>query len=160
MIACAQQMPKTSLRRLGPEWSLECASLHAASFACSWPELDFERLLAAPEVLGTGRIEPEGTKLVGFALSRAAADEAEILTIAVSPDRRRRGLGASLMAAHLPGLAELGVKHLFLEVNADNAAARALYARFGFRQVGMRKAYYRRESSSPADALVMRADLG
>lgn len=159
MIAAARQLVETRLERLRPEWSRQCASLHAESFAFPWPEAEFARLLAAPEVFTTGMVEARASKLAGFALARAGADEAEVLTIAIARDRRGQGLGASLLAAHLKNLAAIGVTRLFLEVDEGNFAARALYARLGFRQVGERKAYYRKEGAEPARALVLRADL-
>lgn len=160
MIDGGQDSAPTDLRQIGAEWSIECARLHAASFALPWPATDFEQLLAAREAMSVGVVEAEGSSLAGFVLSRFAADEAEILTIAVPPERRRRGIGKALLAAHLAGLTALGVTRLFLEVDAENGAARALYARFGFCQVGAREAYYRGENGTRTSALVLRADLG
>ncbi|MGH6848286.1 MAG: GNAT family N-acetyltransferase, partial [Methylocella sp.] len=97
--------------------------------------------------------------LAGFVLSRVAAGEAEILTMAVAPEWRRRGIASCLLAPHLAGLAATRVSRLFLEVDVENTAARALYANFGFEQVGERKAYYRTAGAPPAGALVMRRDL-
>lgn len=92
----------------------------------------------------------------GFVLARAAADEAEILTLAVVPAWRRRGLGAALLAAAQRRAASLGAAQLFLEVAADNDAARALYAGAGFEAVGLRRGYY----AGGRDALVLRRALG
>jgi ribosomal-protein-alanine N-acetyltransferase len=159
MIERARRLEKTRLERLGPEWSHDCARLHGESFAFPWPEAEFAQLLATPEVVSTGAIDIGQTRLTGFAFSRAGADEAEVLTFAVARDRRGQGLGANLMAMHLRELIARGTARLFLEVDEGNIAARALYARFGFRQVGERKAYYRKEGAAPTSALVLRADL-
>jgi ribosomal-protein-alanine N-acetyltransferase len=159
MFSSFVKTPLPSNRRIGPERSVECAAIHAASFAYPWNEADFERLLLAPEVVATGAIDVRDCNLAGFVLSRAALDEAEILTVAVARQRRRCGIGKSLMAAHLTGLAAIGVKRLFLEVDADNAAALALYASYGFRKVAERKGYYRTLDAKQAGALVMRRDL-
>jgi ribosomal-protein-alanine N-acetyltransferase len=148
-----------SPRPIGGEWSAECARIHASSFAYPWQEADIEQLLLAPEIFAAGAIDAKDQTLAGFIMSRVALDEAEILTLAVAPERRRCGIGQSLLSAHLAGLASQGVNRVFLEVDIDNAAARALYERFGFRQVGERKAYYRTEGGKPASALVMRLDL-
>lgn len=91
----------------------------------------------------------------GMALARVAADEAEILTIAVDPAVQRRGLGAALLRHLMRRAAETGALRMFLEVSQRNAAARALYAGCGFEEVGRRKSYYRDGS----DALVLLATL-
>ncbi|HTL99331.1 MAG TPA: GNAT family N-acetyltransferase [Holophagaceae bacterium] len=72
-----------------------------------------------------------------------AAGEAELLRIAVDPARRGEGLGKALLAACEAELAASGIRELRLEVRVSNAAARALYARAGWRESGLRKAYYR-----------------
>jgi [ribosomal protein S18]-alanine N-acetyltransferase len=82
-----------------------------------------------------------------------------MLTIAVTPASRRKGVGAALLASHLATLAAEGAKSLHLEVEADNQAALALYRRFDFRQVGERKAYYRKADGMRAAALVLRRDF-
>ncbi len=91
----------------------------------------------------------------GFVMWRRIGDEAEILTIAVAPDRRRQGCATALIDAVIDALRGEGARSLFLEVDAGNIAAIALYERRGFVRIARRKRYYR----SGADALVMRADL-
>ncbi|PQA88375.1 ribosomal protein S18-alanine N-acetyltransferase [Hyphococcus luteus] len=95
------------------------------------------------------------SKPQGFAVWRDLGDEAELLTIGVAAAARRKGLGAALLAAVLDAAHGVGANRFFLEVGADNAAARALYARAGFSQVGVRKAYY----ADGADADVLARDL-
>ena len=94
----------------------------------------------------------------GFILWRAAGGEAEILTLAVDPARRRTGLGHSLTLAALAAATDSGAKVMFLEVAADNPAAIALYEKAGFSRAGLRKAYYVRTKGF-ADALVLRRAL-
>ncbi|MCO6418874.1 GNAT family N-acetyltransferase [Siccirubricoccus sp. KC 17139] len=91
----------------------------------------------------------------GFILARAAAGEAEILTLAVVPAARRRGCGAALLGAALGLAAGLGAEAMFLEVAASNEAAQALYAGAGFLPVGRRRRYY----ADGGDALVLRRAL-
>ncbi|WP_297297215.1 ribosomal protein S18-alanine N-acetyltransferase [uncultured Methylovirgula sp.] len=153
-----------SIRRLGPQGGKACASIHAQSFPHPWSTEEFESLLAARDVIAHAAMRPASLRHwaagpAGFVLSRQAADEAEILTLAVAPGARRRGIGAALLANHLPALAAAGVRCLFLEVEADNKAAIKLYQSFGFRQVGERKAYYRAADGGRATALVLRRDL-
>jgi ribosomal-protein-alanine N-acetyltransferase len=147
------------IRPIGAERSAECAAIHATSFAYPWQEADFEQLFVASGTFADGAIEAKEEHLAGFVLSRIAAGEAEILTIAVAPEWRRRGIATSLLTPHMAGLAAIRVDRLFLEVDAENSAACALYARFGFQEVGERKAYYRTAGARLAGALVMRRDL-
>jgi ribosomal-protein-alanine N-acetyltransferase len=91
----------------------------------------------------------------GMILARWVADEAEILTLAVGPDQRRRGLGAALLRQAMEFAAGLGAVSMFLEVAVDNAPARALYAAHGFAEAGARRHYY----SDGTDALILRSTL-
>ena len=137
------------------------AALHGESFGPlgerAWTRQDLAGLLAAPGVMGL-LLQAEGRD-AGLALCRVAADEAELLTIAVRPAERRRGAGRRLLTAVIDHAREAGARALFLEVGADNPPARALYEAMGFRAVGTRTAYYRRGGGPPADALIMRLSL-
>ncbi len=86
---------------------------------------------------------------------RRIGDEAEILTLAVAPEHQRQGCASALLTAVIAALRNEGVRALFLEVDAGNAAAIALYAGCGFVRIARRRRYYR----TGADALVMRVDL-
>lgn len=147
------------LRPLRTEYAEECAPIHATGFAHPWSAEEFASLLASPSAIGTAAIDPASFRLRGFALSRLAVDEAEILTIAVAPAWRKRGVGRELLGAHLQQATLAGARLIFLEVDADNVPALALYKRFGFSQVGERAGYYRRRDGKLATALVMRKDL-
>jgi len=134
-------------------------ALHRTAFAEPWDQRALAGLLSGPGVAGVLAVDAgPATQPLGFILCRAAADEAEVLTIAVHPDARRRGVGRALMGACGRRLAGLGVERLFLEVAAGNGAARALYAACGFAQVGRRKNYYARPDG-PEDALVLAVDV-
>ncbi len=78
----------------------------------------------------------------GMILGRVAADEAEILTLAVDPGQRRRGIGTALLSAATARAANLGATFMFLEVAVTNDPARALYAAHGFIEAGVRRHYY------------------
>ena len=95
----------------------------------------------------------------GFILSRIAADEAEILSIVIAKNARRKGVGGQLLTTHLSALAQSGAQTVFLEVDELNVSALALYRHFGFEKVGERKAYYKRKDGSSPAALVMRRCL-
>jgi ribosomal-protein-alanine N-acetyltransferase len=149
--------PEPVLSEAGPRDAAALAALHAAAFRRGWSEDEFERLLLDHNVIVHRAIT--GRTLAGFILSRLAAGEAEILSVAVAASRRSRGLGRKLLDLHLRRLAGLGATAVFLEVDEDNAPARRLYARAGFRDVGRRPAYYARGAQPPANALVLRRDL-
>ena len=152
--------PRTpTIRPLRSEAADSCARLHAKSFAHPWSSQEFATLLANRAVFASGAVDPVDGTLRGFILSRKAADEAEILSIAVDAALRRRGVAASLLEELLPSVAAAGAKTMFLEVDKDNVAALALYRRFSFTQVGERKGYVRRADGSTATALILRVEL-
>jgi ribosomal-protein-alanine N-acetyltransferase len=133
------------------------AQLHGASFHRGWGEGEFEAMLSERNTL-VHRLRL-GRKLIGFAVSRIAADEAEILSIAVDAGHRGRGLSRNLLLTHLGHLAGRGVRTIFLEVEAQNQPARRLYERAGFAVTGRRERYYRQASGEQLNALLMRRDL-
>jgi len=91
----------------------------------------------------------------GMLLGRIAADEAEVLTLAVMPELRQQGVAAGLLRAAKAHVGAAGAKALFLEVSAANRPALALYRGAGFVEVGRRRRYY----ADSSDALVMRVNL-
>jgi ribosomal-protein-alanine N-acetyltransferase len=133
------------------------AQLHAASFHRGWGESEFESMLAERNTL-VHRLKL-GRKIIGFAVSRMAADEAEILSIAIDAGHRGRGLSRDLLLTHLGHLAGRGVRSIFLEVEENNQPARRLYQRAGFGVVGRRERYYRQADGEQLNALLMRRDL-
>jgi ribosomal-protein-alanine N-acetyltransferase len=92
-------------------------------------------------------------------LVRTAADEAEVLTIAVGPGSRGRGYGRMLMEEALRRLYRERTAFCFLEVDRDNRPAVALYRSLGFVVAGERRRYYPDPQSGDGTALVMRVQL-
>jgi [ribosomal protein S18]-alanine N-acetyltransferase len=133
------------------------AQLHGASFHRGWGEGEFESMLTERNTL-VHRLRI-GRKVVGFAVSRLAADEAEILSIAVAASHRGRGLSRNLLLTHLGHLAGRGVRTVFLEVEENNQPARRLYDRTGFAVAGRRERYYRQPGGEDLNAVLMRRDL-
>jgi ribosomal-protein-alanine N-acetyltransferase len=129
------------------------AAVHAASFQRGWGEDEIHRLIIDRNVVAH-RVTV-GQTLSGFILSRLAADEAEILSIAVAPAWRGRRLARPLLTLNLRRLAGLGARSVFLEVGERNTPARRLYDGAGFREVARREGYY----EGSATALVLRRDL-
>ena len=94
----------------------------------------------------------EDEPAAGFALSRGAADEEELLLIAVDPDHRGRGIGSALLERFIAAAHTRGARRLFLEMREGNRAE-SLYRLYGFERVGRRRHYYRRGSAGPLDAI-------
>lgn len=124
------------------------AAIHGSAFAPpdAWSRNVFSLQLGLHNVFGL--LHPDG----GMILMRLAADEAEVLTIAVSPAVRRRGIASALLAEATTQAAAAGAAAIFLEVSVANIAAMRLYTAAGFHEVGQRRHYY----SDGADALVLR----
>lgn len=125
------------------------AGLHARAMPdAAWDEAAFARLLGLPGVFA---FAGEG----GFVLARSAADEAEILMLAVLAKARRRGLGRQLLRSAAAEARRRGARRLFLEVAEANLPAVGLYRAEGFAEAGRRRRYY----ADGADALVLALNL-
>lgn len=147
------------------------ATVHADAFQHHWSMDEFLRLIENENVraLQCRRpatwLRPASLGPKGFVLARIAADEAEILTIAVAKDARGLGIGKALMRAIMSDLYADRISHLFLEVDENNEAAVGLYQGLQFKEVGERKSYYSpnkgegEENPTRPRALVMRVDL-
>ncbi len=106
-----------------------------------------------------GEVAVDDGQIVGFSLSRYAANEAELLLVAVLPEWRRRGVGATLISRAIAEVERRGADAIFLEVRDANHAASALYRAQGFAPVGRRKAYYAGQDQRRYDAITMRRCL-
>jgi ribosomal-protein-alanine N-acetyltransferase len=137
-----------------PRDAAAIAALHGASFRRGWGEDEVHRLLLDRTVITHRAVIRRA--MVGFIMSRMAADEAEILSVAIAPSRRGRGFSRPLLDVHLRSLAGLGARAVFLEVDEHNEPALQLYSGAGFHEVGRRQGYYQ----AGAAALVLRRDLG
>lgn len=131
------------------------AALHGRCFTTPrpWTEAEFAGFLADP--LAFVLVEGDA----GFLLGRVVAGEAELLTLAVAPEARRRGLGRKLLARFIYQARLRAAETAFLEVAAGNAAARALYLAGGFAESGRRKHYYHGPDGTHDDAIVMASCL-
>lgn len=135
------------------------ARLHALGFYRGWPREDFFSYLteaATPVYVACDARR----RVAGFAMLRLAGEEAELITIAVDPKWRGKGVGAALLRAAFDDLMMSPVKRMFLEVADDNPPALTLYRKHGFAEISRRQGYYARANGSPATALVMARDLG
>jgi ribosomal-protein-alanine N-acetyltransferase len=134
-----------------PAHAAALAAIHASAFPPreTWGEDAIAIQLALPGVFGL--IDDRG----GMLLGRSAADEAEVLTLAVVPSARRQGIATALLHAARAQVAAFGGVAMLLEVATGNAAALALYERERFIEVGRRRRYY----ADSSDALVLRMNL-
>lgn len=137
----------------------DLARLHALGFYRGWPCEDFSAYLTQRETPAYVATDAR-RRVAGFAMIRLAGDEAELITVAVDPKWRNRGIGGALLDAVFADLMMTPARRMFLEVAEDNPAAIALYRRKGFREIGRRAGYYARAGGEPATALVMAHDLG
>jgi ribosomal-protein-alanine N-acetyltransferase len=101
-----------------------------------------------------------GDGIEGYAGVDLGGDVADVMTVAVVPGWRGRGLGDLLVGELVRRAGKSGASSLMLEVRADNRAARRLYERHGFEEVSVRRRYYRQPDGPDVDALVMRRRLG
>lgn len=132
----------------------EMAALYARAFpgGRAWAAGEIAALTEAPGGFAV-------TEADGFAIGRAAAGEAELITIAVAPEARRTGIGRRLLEAFEDAARGRGALAAFLEVAADNEAALALYRAQGWDETGRRRGYYRRAGGA-VDAVTMTKPLG
>ncbi|MCA1737796.1 MAG: ribosomal protein S18-alanine N-acetyltransferase [Actinobacteria bacterium] len=118
----------------------------------SWSEAIWREELSSP--FGLYLVLEEGRVLSGYIGVKLISDEAHVMTLAVHPERRRRGLARTLIEAALDAPSSGGVRRVHLEVRPSNLPARTLYASMGFAETGLRPGYYGDE-----DALLMTLDL-
>jgi [ribosomal protein S18]-alanine N-acetyltransferase len=130
------------------------ADIEATGETPSWTEAAVRATLAMPTTRAFV-VEREGA-VAGHLLAAVVLDEAEVLIVAVHPAWRRRGLGRTLLAAAVADWRGAGVSRAFLDVRADNGAARALYAAAGWSEIGRRAGYY----ADGADAVVLELQVG
>ncbi|MEU4509888.1 ribosomal protein S18-alanine N-acetyltransferase [Nonomuraea wenchangensis] len=94
-------------------------------------------------------------EIVGYAGLAAAADQADVQTIAVLDKHQGRGIGSALLTELLAEARRRGAREMFLEVRADNPRAQSVYRRFEFEEIGTRRRYY----DDGTDAIMMRRKL-
>lgn len=135
------------------------ASLHGQCFENGWSSESFAAFIGDSPCVALKATTGQPNAVVGLVVARVGSDEAEILTLAVAPDCRRRRIAETLIKETVEILVQWGIRRLFLEVSAANEAAGRLYANLGFAQYGTRRNYYRRPNRPPEDALCLSLDL-
>jgi ribosomal-protein-alanine N-acetyltransferase len=148
-------MPRRAVRPLAAADLAAVVRIEHETFPDPWPLAAFQETLARAEVRGIALDDDDG-RFLGYGLCVLAADEGEILNLAVDPGLRRQGAGRALLEAMLDMLKAGGAAQVFLEVRRSNEAAIALYRSMGFVPLGSRRAYY---SQPREDALTMVLDV-
>lgn len=144
-----------SIEQAGAEYADVMAAIHSPCFEDAWDSKAMAQLLATPgSVALLAAQDKAGEKQpCGFVMARAAADEMEILTLAVLPDKRRRGVARALLQALRQRAAQAGIKQIFIEYARDNQAAHTLYESTGYAPSGVRSNYYKSQDGTACDAI-------
>ena len=124
--------------------------------AAHWAEQDYSRIFSADAVSRRIALVIEASGIIGFIVAGAVGNEWEIENMAVAAGFRRRGVGLRLVTALLDLARRKGAESVYLEVRESNTAARGLYRRCGFCEVGSRRDYYR---DPPEKAILCRFTL-
>ena len=131
------------------------AALEKACFSDPWSESSVHSELSNP--LSLWLVAEKGGAVAGYIGSQSVLDAADMMNVAVVQKSRRGGVAEALIGSLIARLEEAGVRSLSLEVRVSNDAARALYEKLGFSEVGRRKNYYTKPKE---DALILRKDWG
>jgi ribosomal-protein-alanine N-acetyltransferase len=148
-------MPRPTVRALAPADLAAVVRIERAAFPDPWSANAFRETLAREAARGVV-LEDDGGHCIGYGICVLAADEGEILNLAVDPKHRRQGSGRALALAMLDLLKTGGAGRVYLEVRRSNEAAIGLYRALGFVPLGERRAYY---SQPREDALTMVLDV-
>jgi ribosomal-protein-alanine N-acetyltransferase len=130
-------------------------AIENAIYTHPWTRGNFADSLRAGYRCCTWRLEAE---VLGYFVLMVAAGEAHLLNLSIAPAAQRRGHGAALLGEAMGIGRELGARHIFLEVRPSNVAGQALYERFGFKRIAVRRGYYPAKSGRE-DALVLSRSL-
>jgi ribosomal-protein-alanine N-acetyltransferase len=133
----------------------EVMPIESAIYTHPWTRGNFADSLRAGYECRTLR---QGAELIGYLVVMAAAGEAHLLNLSVAAEHQRRGHGSALLGEAAALARGMGAKSLFLEVRPSNRGAQALYTRFGFRRIAVRRGYYPAHTGRE-DALVLALTL-
>ena len=128
----------------------QIAQMEAQCFSDPWSEKSIASELENP--LSLWLVAEENGQVFGYVGSQTVLDESDMMNVAVDPRFRRQGIARALIETLIAELAKMGSRCLRLEVRVSNENARALYARMGFQQLGLRKNYYHNPKE---DALIL-----
>ena len=153
MSAVLKEPPR--LAPMGERDLEEVIAIERAIYSHPWTRGNFSDSLRAGYECRTWRLEGE---LIGYFILLLAAGEAHLLNLSIAARHQRSGHGRALLREAVEFARRRGARSLFLEVRPSNLAAQALYTRFGFRHIGVRRGYYPAHSGRE-DALVLTLPL-
>ena len=133
----------------------EVVAIEDAIYSHPWTRGNFIDSLRAAYVCRTLRI---GAELIGYFVLMVGAGEAHLLNLSIAAPHQRAGHGSALLREAAELARQLGARSLFLEVRPSNRGAQALYTRFGFRKIAVRRGYYPAHTGRE-DALVLTLPL-
>ena len=137
-------------RRSVPADATGIAKLEEEIFSDSWSYRDVQDLICTEGSMCFTAID--GGEVIAYVIGRLIAPEGEIYRVAVKPEKRQRGIGYRLLDYAVKTSKGYGLERLFLEVRSRNLPAVKLYTAYGFKQIGLRKNYYKNPTD---DALIM-----
>lgn len=146
------------------------AEVEKTAYTHPWTQRHFSDSLQSgyPAVLLLGEarpgdvarpVRPDGRVLLGYLVAMQGVDEVHLLNITVAPAHQRQGWARFMLDALVHWSRTQQAQWLWLEVRQSNTRAHALYARYGFNQVGVRRGYYPAGQNAREDALVMSLNL-
>lgn len=147
-------MDKYRIVTAGAEHFTDLCRIEISCFSDPWSPDSIASAILNSTVICLALIYDE--KTVGFAMVSTAADESELLNLAVEENYRNKGFAAALMDRAEKEATEAGAAVMYLEVRESNAAASNLYKKIGFSEIGRRKKYYRHPTE---DAVIMEKKL-
>lgn len=155
--AASSGVAAVSLRPMSRDDLDAVMAIERRAFPQPWTRAFFEKELATSFATLRVAVEPtpDGTLVIGYSVHWRVTDEVHLLNVAVHPDRRGLGVGRILVDTLSAESRASGARVVFLEVRAGNRSARSLYGRLGFRELGIRRAYY----GPGQDAIVMELRL-
>lgn len=137
-------------RRSIPADATGIAKLEEEIFSDAWSYRDIQDLICTEGGMCFTAID--GGEVIAYVIGRLIAPEGEIYRVAVAPHKRQRGIGYRLLDYAVKTSKGQGLERLFLEVRSKNIPAINLYTAYGFREIGIRKNYYKDPQD---DAIVM-----
>jgi ribosomal-protein-alanine N-acetyltransferase len=132
------------------------ARMEAGIHAHPWTRGNFRDALVCGNIC---KVLEDNGAMIGYFVMIKAVDEVELLDIGVASARQRQGIGKRLLADALKLAGDLGALRVLLEVRSSNIAARALYAKAGFNEMGIRRGYYPAAGNAREDAVMMEFKL-
>ena len=137
-------------RRAVPRDATGISELEDLIFNDAWSYRDIQDLICTEGAMCFAALD--GDEVIAYVIGRLIAPEGEIYRIAVRPDKRCRGIGYRLLDYAVKTSKGQGLERLFLEVRSQNIPAIKLYTSYGFKQIGLRRGYYKNPSD---DAIIM-----